>query len=596
MPGEHYRHIFLPAPDTQPFTRPGGGGDNPRTPPRDRARHGAFLRRKLEAAWRESEQRQAVAHVARDGVYVDFVSAPRFDLVIKSLENLGRGIRLRNVRIDGSGGAPRTKATVYVPRLQRAYFLRRIQAYVGETHRSGRPKNAKLVESVSDIRRSILESFWMDDLSLIPVRAAEWVEVWLSTEADEIIARFNALLEDCRIERGEGELKFPERTVVLVRASREQLEHLIEASDDIAELRLAKEVSSVYDQMGNLEQAEQAQALRTRTRYRPENDVVITVLDTGVNNGHALIEPVLSNADLHTANPAWGTHDHNRHGTLMAGIATYGDLLAVLGSTAPVVVSHRLESAKILPPPPDSNPRRLWGDMTAQGISRAEIRAPNRRRIVCLAVSSTDDRDRGRPSSWSAEIDKLSSGHDDVRRLIVVAAGEVFGPEEFRAYPESNLSSEVEDPGQSWNALTVGAYTQKTRIAEPGLRNYSPVAPPGGLSPFSPTSSTWAPRKWPVKPDIVMEGGNVAKGPNDSIEVPDDLQPLSTWYKPQEAQFAPFNQTSAAVAQAAWMAASVQVRYPEAWPETIRALLVHTAEWTNGLKTQFLPTTPTRVD
>lgn len=51
----------------------------------------------------------------------------------------------------------------------------------------------------------------------------------------------------------------------------------------------------------------------------------------------------------------------------------------------------------------------------------------------------------------------------------------------------------------------------------------------------------------------------------------------------------PFEATSAAAAQASWMAAKIQVRYPEAWPETIRGLLVHTAEWTDAMKSQFLP-------
>jgi hypothetical protein len=46
--------------------------------------------------------------------------------------------------------------------------------------------------------------------------------------------------------------------------------------------------------------------------------------------------------------------------------------------------------------------------------------------------------------------------------------------------------------------------------------------------------------------------------------------------------------TSAATAQAAWMAAQIQAIYPEAWPETIRGLLVHSAEWTKTMKEQFL--------
>lgn len=45
--------------------------------------------------------------------------------------------------------------------------------------------------------------------------------------------------------------------------------------------------------------------------------------------------------------------------------------------------------------------------------------------------------------------------------------------------------------------------------------------------------------------------------------------------------------TSAAAAQASWMAAHIQSQYPDYWPETIRALLVHSAYWPDGLWQQF---------
>jgi hypothetical protein len=87
---------------------------------------------------------------------------------------------------------------------------------------------------------------------------------------------------------------------------------------------------------------------------------------------------------------------------------------------------------------------------------------------------------------------------------------------------------------------------------------------------------------------VLFEGGNVAKGPNESIFDPEDLKLLSTYYNPTVAQFAPFCATSAAAAQASWMAARIQVLYPDAWQETIRALIVHSSQWTDTMKSQFL--------
>jgi hypothetical protein len=65
----------------------------------------------------------------------------------------------------------------------------------------------------------------------------------------------------------------------------------------------------------------------------------------------------------------------------------------------------------------------------------------------------------------------------------------------------------VQDPAQAWNVVTVGACTQKDRIHDVQAAHHPVIAPQGGLSPMSATSCNWNP-DWPIKPDIVVEGGN----------------------------------------------------------------------------------------
>lgn len=54
-------------------------------------------------------------------------------------------------------------------------------------------------------------------------------------------------------------------------------------------------------------------------------------------------------------------------------------------------------------------------------------------------------------------------------------------------------------------------------------------------------------------------------------------------------------ETSAAAAQASRLAARIQAEYPELWPETIRALIVHSADWTDAMRQRFI-TTGTREE
>lgn len=151
----------------------------------------------------------------------------------------------------------------------------------------------------------------------------------------------------------------------------------------------------------------------------------------------------------------------------MSGVAAYGDLREALLSNEPVSLTHRLESVKILPPGTAENPKGLWGHMTTQAVSLAEIRAGDRKRIICLAVTATDTRDRGCPSSWSGAVDAAASGADDrIQRLFIISAGNIPEVAGCIPYPDAQLLESIHDPAQSWNALCVGAYTGLERITD----------------------------------------------------------------------------------------------------------------------------------
>lgn len=70
----------------------------------------------------------------------------------------------------------------------------------------------------------------------------------------------------------------------------------------------------------------------------------------------------------------------------------------------------------------------------------------------------------------------------------------------------------------------------------------------------------------------------------------DSLGLLSTnWQHAIEKPLTITGDTSAATAIASRMAAILQAQYPEYWPETIRALLIHSAEWTDAMLERFAP-------
>lgn len=585
-------HILLSdSAHTEPYTPIPSRGKGLILPPRQRQPHGQKLLRQFDHLRAEfadiiSEQK-AFGIDAGNGIYVQFESDPKFDLKFESLEAIRSGIELLAVQKFEN----KTLATVFVPEGKLDLLTRKVADYLEKDTDNGAPKNKQLVESIANIKSAALDALWTDERALFPAddRKEIWWEVWLRTGDDPqgIKEFFNEHARRIGITVINEEIRFPDRTVVAVRGTKEQMGRSVRLLNCIAELRMAKETAEFFTSMGAIEQREWIDDLRSRTHLPSLGCPVVCVLDTGINNGHPLLSQYLATADLHAYDPSWGLHDHDGHGTEMAGLAVYGDLFEVLRQQGPVITTHSLESVKIMPPK-GQNPPHLYGDITAESISRAEVQNPDAKRVICMAVCATDDRDRGRPSSWSARIDNLCAGSDDdYQRVIFIAAGNT-PCEDRHHFPSNNMSDcGVHDPGQAWNAITVGAFTEKDSIDSTQYPDWKLIAPVGDISPCSSTSMTWQ-RPWPLKPDIVFEGGNMVINPADgTADYMDSLQLLSTSANHHTRPLVPTGDTSAATALASRMAAMLMAQYPDYWPETIRALMIHSAEWTETTSGRF---------
>jgi len=243
--------------------------------------------------------------------------------------------------------------------------------------------------------------------------------------------------------------------------------------------------------------------LRARLEAVPDSDEVprICLLDTGVLRSHPLLDPLIAPADLHTVDDAWGTNDTANHGTGLAGLAAYGDLHVMLASNGPVIVQHRLESVKLTPNQgANASSDKHQAFLFLKGVTLPETYFGQRKRVFSSAVTTTDYRDLGRPSSWSSMVDSLASDDSNegaFPRLFVLSAGNIVDRSQWGNYPASVSLNQIHDPGQAWNALTVGAFTAKTTITETDSSHFQPVAPDGALSPFTTTSSLWNERAWP---------------------------------------------------------------------------------------------------
>ncbi len=605
------RHIIIPSPAHTDYKAygEGGGGDKPSFVPASRPQHGASLKASFAQAIRAATRRRTQAgphiHGEKPGTYLQFKSQPGETLNLNSLEDSGKGIELVAVtQHETKDDDPKSiqVATVFVPPEKEEKLSGRLDRYSNSAPKQkGERRYESQFDPVATLGSATLESLWTDLPEAWPgEEEVIWWEVWLRRHDGDELQRFMEYADQQNIKLNDRRLQFSRRIVVLAKASRKQLAAVLDVLGDVAEVQRAKETAQFFISESPAEQSQWVSELLARTSWPQHDAPAVCVLDTGMTSGHPLFEGAVSSHDCTTVDQGWGAHDDCGHGTEMGGLALYGDLTPVLTENTPVDLRHCLESVKILPPVGE-NPPELYAAITAEATSRAEINRPDRRRCFSMAITSTDTRDRGRPTSWSVAIDALAAGRmfdsktsgleyldDEVepqRRLYIISAGNV-GELEVGHLDRSDAEP-VHDPAQAWNALTVGAFTTQALISDDSWSGWEPLAQSGELSPWSTTSVAFE-KGWPLKPDVVFEGGNVVRNAQGQTDFPcDGLNLLTTYYKPAEKSFVVCWATSAATAQAARMAAIISADSPQYWPESVRALIVHSARWTSTMEAHF---------
>ncbi|MDA1277785.1 MAG: S8 family peptidase [Verrucomicrobia bacterium] len=588
------KHLFLPqAAQRLDFKGKGGGKTVIREV--ERRRHAGMLNRQLRDVARYSNQIQNDLPDV-EGIVVEVTTAPGFALGPTAIQALTArtGPRtapaislLHAIQMIDADGKGFTRIVLHVPFGGLTYLEEKLRQYSAGTGTAG---NHAYLGNILSIAQAALAALWTDPAEALPKDdKAHWWQLWIRKFPSDVWLRYQKIKAGMAMaEKGER-LELPEHFIVLIQATYAVLAASIPLLDCLAEVRGAHPCSLGLTDLSTTEQSEYVDEALTRIRPPPSNAPAVCLLDTGVTRGHRLLAGLLAQDDIHTVFPdgdgsdAFRSQSAHGHGTPMAGLAAYGDLRGIMEQVGPWDQNHRLESVRVLDPTKPHEPEN-YGSITTQAIALPEIKNPHRKRVYSLAMTAPGP-DDGRPTAWSAAVDAAAYGDEDdgsAKRVIVVSAGNVQPDANF-AYPDDNRNTPIEDPAHAWNAVTVGAMTHRDRVTEPDpeSRRLVRIARQGDLSPFSRTSCEWD-EHWPLKPEIVMEGGNAAIHPDHGPDYRPSLELISTSaMAAMGRELCAFNATSAATAQAARLAAEITARYPAIRAETVRGLLVHSARWNN---------------
>lgn len=624
-------HIIVHAlPSSEEFS-PRVGGGNKRSPFQgNRLLHGKRLTDEYESAIEQQRNH------ADSGYRITFSSFPGEDLPLTSLEkNSDGGPHLlssykeknEDSDVDFTGTM---RATIYVPKGHKEYIEKKLQRYTQDAaDKKDKLRNSQLIESISVIRTATVRDLWTDAAEEFPTDGKEhWWEVWLVDSRKTTLTCFQNFVEKNHLQTSGQYLGFSDCSVILVKATINQFEEEDNLLGILAELRSPHDTAKFIENLTPSEQRKWVDDVLSRLTLAGKNSPTVCILDGGVQREHPLLVDSLSKDAVLSARP--GSSDQrwlpdppyiairkNAHGTEMAGLALYGNLDQAVQSDGPVRLNHRLESVRILPIQGVNDPSH-YASITASATKVIEEspQGNTHPRTYMMAVTS-DKRDddseysEGRPTSWSSAIDALSFGRSieyqdndehfailtrdsnkKVPRLFIISAGNIDPQNKnydgINPHDESDTEP-IGDPAQAWNALTVGAYASDDKIpSEPSYEGYSPASKYGDLLATSRTSVMFDGSCWPVKPDVVAPGGNYMTSSTGTLDFIPGSGILTT--KPVYAGsgfFTLTKDTSAATAQVAAIAASIQAKYPHLRPETVRALIVHSAEWTDEMRKQF---------
>lgn len=583
---------------SEEFEPTGRGATARPSPVPDRVVHAGRLRgdlKKLSDETKVFRTEQAALGVpkAKLGVTVTVSSRVGEELVVgDSLRANSRGKQLLNVRrhADVRGRRGQDRAVFYLSSNALKSLNKALDGYeeweqpeedlndllegnATEGASARRTRSFWLFESAETFRLAKVEDLWTDPLELFPRSkgAAEW-EIWVRNSMREV---FEAGAASLGIQITGSATEFVDITVYNGLATKASLTKLVERSAAIVELRGASDFIADHQNLPPPDRLRQIAEIATRVVPAPPAAPWVTLLDTGVNPGSALLAQSLPTTRCRAVVGAWNPFDGHGHGSMMAGVALYGDLSDLAATSGRVALETALESVAVFNP--DSVVKLPARDAISRAVNLAEnsVRHP---RVYCLAATIVGEAEDGRPTSSSGAMDALAYNDGVNTRLFCVAVGNVAtdasSPYQVSSYATLNEEDGIQSPAQALNVLSVGASTMK-------CSGPTPLADQGNLSPRSRTAQAWDGRRH--KPDIVMEGGNHGIDPGGTTSRAHGPDMVATTSNRVD-QITLTGDTSAACAAAARLAARVMARYPALRPETVRGLLMHNAEWTDAMK------------
>lgn len=564
MSNDKLPHIILPVNQISvaPFVSKSKRNNTDKPFRNNRREHADKLRQKLEDIRKE--------HCNTKFFTIRFSSRPNMELLCEDLDKQGlkmellstkeiNGITIANVRVD----AEKTFEKLY----------KKLEEYVSKDV----DKPLPYIASVENINNINLIDLFTDDESLFPIDLTNrfWWEIWITNKVEDAASKFKQMASEDGISFNESPIIFEDRVVFLVEASANELENFIKKCSLVAEVRTAKKLHKSILEENPENQENIIAAIKDKIQNdTKENSTRIVILEGNLIKRHPLISPFI--ARNQQALESFSLNNKNEHATEMASLALFGDIREAVKEET-ILIHNRVEGVQIYDGISDD--KDLYGKITEEAVHKTLDNVHSA--YIMPVTEECSEQYKGRPSSWSAYVDKIIF---QKKKLFSISVGNIKEICHRDRYDEIQKQSCIESPAQSWNALSIGSYTDYCNSNLCGGDGAIPYTLSSkDISPHSRTSCLFS-QTWPIKPEVLFEGGNKVIHNDQNVYQHDALEPIACSGNFMEKMFTNINATSASTGLSGNFIGELMAQYPSFWPETIRGLIVHSAEWSDTMK------------
>lgn len=425
----HKKHFFLSnniaeARDFSPRNlRPG----NHSLPTRDRAEHGQMVKGQYETAVNQAisrlEERENQGQPVANGIYVDLKMDKSFIPNSLGKQDSPKGATI--MKVTDNGDENDVDVTVYVKKDKKDWLKNKVDDYSCKNTAKGKPCNERLIAPINGVVATDIRTLYVsaEEFETIPKEGSYIYELWMSHSKENSQERIENTLHQLDIEKMAEPLLFDGVDVWLIKSTKQQLCTLPLSLGYIEGIRPYHKPSILTS--SNPEKREWSELIKGEITYDEDADVIVGILDSGVNNAHELLKPALPDERMDVAIGVLEATDKTDHGTGMAGLALLGDLANIAYQReTPVAVHHALSSVKIYEDGYDT-PKEFYGAVIEEAIGKASDMGAS---IQCMAITD-ESAYNGIATSSSAALDESIYHQGQCDRLVLVSAGNIQTPD-----------------------------------------------------------------------------------------------------------------------------------------------------------------------